>query len=68
MGSATTVKVSRTTLLELEKLRDKLKTRSLDAAIRALIKKHRQELLREAFGSDRGKIKSFTEADRGEDE
>jgi len=67
MGSATTVKVSRTTLLELEKLRDKLKKNSLDEAIRALIGKHRQELLREAFGSDRGRIKSFTEVDRGED-
>jgi len=67
MGSATTVKVSRTTLLELERLRDKLKTRSLDAAIKALIKKHRQEVLRDALGSDRGKIKSFTERDRGED-
>lgn len=67
MASATTVKVSRTTLIELEKLRDKMKTRSLDEAIRVLIRKHRQEVLREAFGSDRGKIKSFTEADRGED-
>ena len=66
MASATTVKVSRTTLIELEKLRDKMKTHSLDEAIRALIRKHRQELLREAFGSDRGKIKPFTEADRGE--
>jgi len=67
MASATTVKVSRTTLIELEKLRDNLKTHSLDEAIRALIKKHKQEVLREAFGSDRGKIKAFTEADRGED-
>ncbi|MGP8070757.1 MAG: VapB-type antitoxin [Candidatus Bathyarchaeia archaeon] len=67
MASATTVKVSRTTLLELEKLRDKINARSLDDAISRLIKKHRQEILREAFGSDRGKIKPFTEADRGED-
>ena len=66
MASATTVKVSRTTLLELEKLRDKIKARSLDDAISRLIKKHRQEILREAFGSDRGKIRSFTETDRGE--
>jgi predicted CopG family antitoxin len=66
MDSTTTVKVSRTTLAELEKLRDKLKSRSMDEAIKALIKRHRQEVLREAFGSDRGKIKPFTEADRGE--
>lgn len=67
MGSATTVKVSRTTLTELEKLRDKLKARSLDDAIRALIRKHRHEVLREALGADRGRIRSFTEEDRGED-
>lgn len=67
MGSATTVKVSRTTLAELEKLRNKLRSRSLDDAIKALIKKHRQEVLREAFGSDRRRITRFTENDRGED-
>jgi predicted CopG family antitoxin len=67
MAATTTVKVSRTTLAELEKLRDKLQTRSLDDAIKALIKKHRQEVLRDAFGSDRGKIKPFAESDRGED-
>jgi len=67
MGTATTVKVSRNTLVELEKLRDKLKSRSLDEAIRALIKKHRQEVLRDAFGSDRGKLKPVAERDRGED-
>jgi predicted CopG family antitoxin len=67
MGSATTVKVSRTTLAELEKLRNKLRSRSLDDAIKALIKKHRQEVLREAFGSDRRRITPFTENDRGED-
>ncbi len=67
MGSATTVKVSRTTLNELEKLRDKLRAGSLDEAIRTLIKRHRHEVLREAFGADRGRIRSFTEEDRGED-
>ena len=67
MGSVTTIKVSRNTLAELEKLRDKLKSNSLDEAIRALIKKHRQELLRDAFGADRGIVKPFTERDRGRD-
>jgi predicted CopG family antitoxin len=67
MGPVTTVKVSRNTLAELEKLRDRLKSRSLDEAIRALTKKHRQEVLRDAFGADRGKVKPFTKRDRGED-
>ena len=70
MGSATTVKVSRTTLGELEKLRDKLRARSLDDAIRALIKRHRHEVhevLRKALGADRGRIRPFTEEDRGQD-
>ncbi len=67
MSSTTTVKVSKTTLNELERLRNRLKVGSLDAAIRALIKRHRTEVLREALGADRGKIRSFDEDDRGED-
>jgi len=67
MGSATTVKVSKGTLQELEKLRDKLGAPSLDQAIRTLIKRHRHDVLREAFGSDRGRVGHFTEEDRGED-
>jgi hypothetical protein len=67
MGSATTVKVSRNTLSELERLRTQLKARSLDEAIRALIKKHRAEALREVLGADRGRVRVFTAADRGED-
>ncbi|MGA3297039.1 MAG: VapB-type antitoxin [Candidatus Bathyarchaeia archaeon] len=67
MASATTVKVSRTTLNELERLRNQLKAHSLDEAIRALIQKHRAELLRKALGVDRGTIHPFTETDRGED-
>ena len=67
MGSSTTVKVSKTTLTELEKLREQLKVRSLDDAIRSLIKRHRLQLLQGTFGADRGKIRAFTEEDRGED-
>lgn len=67
MSSTTTVKVSKTTLNELERLRNRLKVGSLDAAIRALIKRHRTEVLREALGVDRGRIRSFGEDDRGED-
>ena len=67
MASATTVKVSKTTVNELERLRNQLKAHSHDEAIRTLIKKHRAELLRKALGVDRGTIQPFTEEDRGED-
>ena len=67
MGTITTVKVSKSTLEELERLRDQLKAHSHDEAIKALLKKHRTEALREALGADRGAIRPFTEEDRGED-
>jgi len=65
--AVTTVKASKNTLSELEKLRDHLRARSLDEAIGVLIKKHRTETLREALGADRGSIRPFTEDNRGED-
>lgn len=67
MSSTTTVKVSKTTLTQLERLREQLKARSLDDAIKSLIKRHRLQLLQETLGADRGKIRAFTEEDRGED-
>lgn len=67
MGSITTVKVSKTTLEELERLRDQLGAHSHDETIKALLKKHRSEALREALGADRGAVRPFTEQDRGED-
>ena len=67
MTSTTTVKVSKTTLSELEKLREQLNARTLDDAIRSLIKRHRLQLLEGTLGIDRGKIRGFTEEDRGED-
>lgn len=65
--SATTVKVSKNTLTELEKLRAEFKARSLDEAIKALIRGYRSRVLGEAFGVDRGQVRPFTEEDRGED-
>jgi len=67
LSSSTTVKVSKTTLTQLEKLREQLNARSLDQIVRLLIKRHRVEALRAAFGADRGRIRPFTEEDRGED-
>jgi len=66
MSSTTTVKVAKSTLRELEKLRALLNARSLDEAIRTLIRKHRADALREALGADRGRVRPFTEEDRGE--
>ncbi len=60
------MKVSRSTLTELEKLRDRLKVRSLDEAIGALIRRPRMDALRAALGADKRKVRAFTEADRGE--
>jgi hypothetical protein len=53
---STTVKVSKG-----------LHARTLEDTIRLLLKRHRKELLDEAFGADRGKVSSFSEDDRGED-
>ncbi|MCP8308554.1 MAG: VapB-type antitoxin [archaeon] len=64
---STTVKISRNTLIELEKLKEELKTRSLDEAIKMLIKRYRSQILNEAFGVDRGRVRPFTEEDRGEE-
>ena len=67
MTSTTTVKVSRTTLTELEKLREQLRAHSMDEAIRSLIRRHRLQVLQASLGADRGRLKPFSEKDRGED-
>ncbi len=64
---STTVKVSRQTARKLSSLQRSLKTRSLDETVDLLVKQHRKELVKQAFGADRGKIKPFGEEDRGED-
>jgi predicted CopG family antitoxin len=64
---STTVKVSKDTAKKLAVLQRRLQKESLDETIRALVAKHRSELLEEAFGADGGRIGPFKEADRGED-
>ena len=64
---STTVKVSRETARKLSSLQRSLKTRSLDKTVDLLVRQHRKELIKQAFGADRGKIKPFNEEDRGED-
>ena len=67
MSKSTTVRVSKTTLEILERLRDKMKAKTLDEAIRLFISHERKTRIDEAFGLDKGKIKPFSEEVRGED-
>ena len=67
LSEVTTVRVSRDTLRMLEKFRDKLNAESLDEAIRILIMRQRKVVIDEIFGIDKGRLRSFTEEDRGED-
>jgi hypothetical protein len=64
---STTVKVSKETARKLASLQHSLKMSSLDETVDLLVRQHRKELLRQAFGADRGRIKPFREEDRGED-
>ena len=67
MTETTTIRVSKKTAETLEHLREKLGAESLDETIQSLVKKQRKAVLEKTFGADRGLIKPFTEADRGED-
>jgi hypothetical protein len=67
MGETTTIRVSKGTLRMLERLRQRLQASTLDEAIRLFIMRQRRQRLEEALGLDRGKIKPFSEEDRGED-
>ena len=67
MTGATTIRVSKKTAETLEAMRQKLRAESLDETIQILVKKQRKAILDSAFGVARGRIKPFTEEDRGED-
>ena len=67
MNETTTIRVSKKTAQALEDLREKLGAESLDQAIQTLVKRQRKAILDSSFGADRGKIKPFSESDRGED-
>jgi hypothetical protein len=66
VSEATTIRVSKTTLKMLERLRRKLGAQTLDETIRLFIAQQRKKKLEEVFGVDKGKIKPFSEEDRGE--
>lgn len=67
MVELSTIKVSRSTLAELEALRENMKAKSVDEVIRRFLAERRQRMLEEVFGMDKGRVKPFTEEDRGED-
>jgi len=66
LNETTTIRVSKKTAETLERLREKLNAESLDETIQALVKKQRKSILEKAFSLDQGKIKPFSEEDRGE--
>ncbi|MEM3105239.1 MAG: VapB-type antitoxin, partial [Candidatus Bathyarchaeia archaeon] len=61
MVETTTIRVSKSTLKMLEKLRQKLGVQTLDETIRLFIVQQRRQRLSEVFGIDKRKIKPFTE-------
>lgn len=67
VGESTTVRVSKTTLEMLERLRNRMNAKTLDEAIRLFIARGRKMKIDEAFGLDKGRVKPFSEEDRGED-
>ncbi len=58
------MRVSHQTLQELERLRQAFKVQTADETIRKLIRERRSRALDQVFGSGKGVVKSFTEADR----
>ncbi len=63
-ASATTVRVSRQTLAELERFQKALDTKTADETIREILKMQRRAIIRRLAGSLRGRVRPFTEADR----
>jgi hypothetical protein len=63
-GAETSVRVSRSTLHELERLRQLFDTRTADETIRKLIRERQSRVLDRVFGIDKGRLAPFTEADR----
>jgi hypothetical protein len=60
----TSIRVSRETVRELERLRAVLQTQTLDETVRKLIRERRAAALSRMFGSGKGRVKRFTEDDR----
>jgi hypothetical protein len=63
----TTIRVSKKTAEALENVKENLNAKNLDDTIQSLLKDRRSMFLKQVRGIDRGKLKPFSEADRGED-
>jgi len=63
----TTIKVSRRTIKMLEEFREKFNSSSYEEVILKLIQEYKKNIIEKYFGVDRGRIKAFSEEDRGED-
>jgi hypothetical protein len=61
--SDTSVRVSRTTLSELERFRGAIQVKTLDEAIHSLLILRRKELVAQIYGSAPG-VRRFRESDR----
>ena len=60
----TSVRVSRETLAELDRLRAVFHTRTADETIRRLVRERRSRALNRMLGSGKGTVSQFTEEDR----
>ena len=65
--SVTTMRISKSTLKELESLKEKLRADTLEDVIQHLLRERRRKVIKSVFGRDVDRISSFTEEDRGED-
>jgi hypothetical protein len=63
-GADTSVRVSRQTLHELERLRRVFDVQTADETIQKLIRERRSKALSRIFGNSKGASSPFTEADR----
>jgi len=63
-SEATTVRVSRDTLAELERFQRARRTATADETIRAVLKLHRAALIDRLSGSLKGRVTRFRAADR----
>lgn len=63
-GADTSIRVSHSTLRDLERLRTALQTDTAEETIRKLIRERRSAALSRMLGSGKGRIRPFTEADR----
>jgi hypothetical protein len=62
-SQSTSVRVSRSTLSELERFQKALQTKTADATIHTLLALKRRELIAAVYGSAKG-VKPFRESDR----